>query len=543
MQLLRTPREEILAAIERKKIEERRELYEGSLYEFLKSAWKYIDPSDWTDGWCLEAICEHLEAVADGEINRLLINIPPRCGKSSLISVAFPAWVWAQRFKGPISGPGVQFLHASYAEKLSMRDSVKCRRLIKSPWYQGLWGDRYSLMSDQDTKHRFSNDQGGERLITSISGTATGEGAMCFVIDDANAANEAESEATITTTNDWWDQSARTRLNNAKTGAFIGVQQRLAENDWTGHILESGADVWDHVCLPMRFEGWRSSLKTSIGWSDPRTIEGELLWPDRFSEDEVSSLERTLGIWGSSGQLQQSPSPRGGGIIKEDWWRRWDDKAFPPMDYIIASLDTAYTEKEENDPSAMTVWGVFTTDPVAVQHRWMGADGRPQYADRSFTEEAPKVMLMHAWRERLEFHDLVKRAMETCSKLKVDKLVIENKAAGISTAQEIRRLMRNETVRIQLYNPGNLDKQARLYSVQHLFSEGVIFAPDREWAEMTIREVSQFPKGRYRDLTDTVSQALRHLRDIGMLIRSPERAADIEEGKRYTKPAEPLYPS
>jgi len=530
-----------LAAIARKEIEEQRELYEGSLYEFLRAAWKYIDPSPWTDGWCLEAICEHLEAVADGEIRRLLINIPPRCGKSSLISVAFPAWVWAQRFRGPISGPGVQFLHASYAEKLSMRDSVKCRRLIKSPWYQKLWGDRFALMNDQDTKHRFSNDKGGERLITSISGTATGEGAMCFVIDDANAANEAESEATITSTNDWWDQSARTRLNDPKTGAFVGVQQRLAENDWTGHVLEAAADEWDHVCLPMRYEADRSFV-TSIGWKDPRQVEGELMWPERFGEEEVSSLERTLGPWGAAGQLQQRPTPKGGGIIKREWWRLWEDKAFPPMDYIIASLDTAYTEKEENDPSAMTVWGVFTTDPVATQHRWLDSDGRPQYGDRAFTEEAPKVMLMHAWRERLEFHDLVKLVMETCSKFKIDKLVIENKAAGISTAQEIRRLMRNETVGIQLYNPGNLDKQSRLYSVQHLFSEGVIFAPDRKWAEMTITEVSQFPKGRYRDLTDTVSQALRHLRDIGMLIRSPERAAEIEDAKRYTKPPEPLYP-
>ena len=150
--------------------------YEDSLYLFLTKAWKYIDSSPWTDGWPIEAVAEHLQAVADGDIKRLIINIPPRCCKSSLVSVAFPAWTWAQPFDGPTSGPGTQFLCASYAQQLTLRDSVKCRRLIESPWYQKYWGERFQLNTDQNTKSRFGNDKGGERLITSVGAAVTGEG-------------------------------------------------------------------------------------------------------------------------------------------------------------------------------------------------------------------------------------------------------------------------------------------------------------------------------------------------------------------------------
>lgn len=205
--------------------------HEDSLYEFLRGAWPYIDPSPWKDGWPIEAVAEHLEAVIDGKIKRLLINLPPRLGKSSVCSVALPAWTWAQEHHSPTSGPGVQFLHASYAQSLSLRDSVKCRRLIESPWYQKQWGDRFKLTGDQNTKGRFSNDRGGERLITSVGAGVTGEGGSIGIIDDANAANEAFSEASIHATIEWWDGTISTRLNDPKTGAYIVIQQRLAEDE------------------------------------------------------------------------------------------------------------------------------------------------------------------------------------------------------------------------------------------------------------------------------------------------------------------------
>jgi predicted phage terminase large subunit-like protein len=524
--------DDMLAELDRVECEE-------SLYDFLMSGWQYIDPSPFTPGWVIEAVAEHLQAVCDGEIRRLLVNIPPRCSKSSLTSVAFPAWVWAQRQRSPTSGPGVQFLHASYAQSLSLRDSVKCRRLIESPWYQRLWGDRFTLTGDQNTKTRFDNTLGGSRLSTSVGSALTGEGGSIIVVDDPNAAQEAFSEATIEATIEWWDGALSTRLNDPKTGAFIVIQQRLSEEDLTGHILSKEADNWTHLCLPMRYEPERSYV-TSIGWQDPRIEPGELLWPERFGEPEVVSLEKSMGPWTAAGQLQQRPEPKGGGIIKRDWWQLWTEDAYPAMDYIVASLDTAYTTKTENDFSAMTVWGVFSGDVVAQAAKTENGGN----VERSYGQQHPRVMLMQAWAERLELHDLVEKVASTCRRMRVDKLIIENKAAGHSVAQELRRLFGHEDWGVQLLDPKGQDKLARLYSVQHLFAEGMVYSPDRSWADQVISQVGTFPKGKHDDLVDTVSQAIRHMRDLGLLTRGPEWTASVEEGMQHrgTAPA-PLYPA
>jgi predicted phage terminase large subunit-like protein len=572
-------REEEQRLAQRPQLDERRALYEDSLYEFLKAAWPYIDPAPWQDGWCIEAIAEHLQAVVDGHIKRLLIHIPPRCCKSSLLAIAFPAWCWAQPDRSVTSGAGVKFMYASYAERLSRRDSLRCARLLTSPWYQSLWGDRFSLL--QDSAIRLVNDVGGERLITSIpKGAATGEGGDLFICDDPNAANAAASEATIEATNEWWDQTASTRLNDPKQGAFIIQQQRLAEDDLSGHVLERNIGEWVHVMMPMRYEADRSFVTVlgygedgaPITWKDPRTVEGDLLWPERFGEREVALLEQTLGPWGSSGQLQQRPEPRGGGVIKRDWWNTWDLTTFPPFDYIIGSLDTAFTEKTENDFSALTIWGVFTVntqEQATRQQQRSGAIDQVPGIDPvqvalsgTYAEETAKVMMMMAWQERLELHDLVVKVAETCKRNKVDMLLIENKASGHSVAQEMRRLYGHERFGVMVQDPKSMDKLARLHSVVPLFApekakrliggkvqevivrQGIVWAPDRQWADMVITQVGMFPRGKHDDLVDTVSQALRFLRDTGMLQLSNERLAEVEEAKQLdnVKRPQPLYP-
>jgi len=541
---------------------------EDDLYTFLKAGWQHIDSVPFTDGWPIQAVAEHLQAVADGDIKRLIINIPPRCSKSSLTSVAFPAWVWAQPWLTPTSGPGVQFLHASYAQQLSLRDSVKCRRLIESPWYQARWGDRFKLTGDQNTKTRFDNDKNGSRLSTSVGSALTGEGGSIIVVDDPNAAQEAFSEATIMSTIEWWDSALSTRLNDPKTGAFIVIQQRLSEQDLTGHILSKDIGEWTHLCLPMRYE-WQRHSYTQIGWHDPRGLtddgtplievtsdgermpispeaqveleerEGALLWPERFGEPEVAILERQLGPWASAGQLQQRPEPKGGGIIKREWWQPWESNIYPNMELIVACLDTAYTTKTENDPSALTIWGVFSGDVVAQNVKALGG------SERAFSESHPRVMLMYAWQGRYELHDLVSRVSDSCRKFKVDTLLIENKAAGHSVAQEIRRLYGFERFGVHLFDPKGQDKVARLYSVQHLFAENMVFAPNKQWAEMVISQVGQFPKGKHDDLVDTVSMAMRHLRDTGVLIRGEEWSAEAEANMTFqgNNAWTPLYPA
>lgn len=550
---------------------------EGSLYDFTKHAWAQIDPAPFREGWPIQAVCEHLEAVVDGQIKRLIINIPPRSGKSTLTSVCFPAWTWAQTTNTITSGPGAQFVYASYAEKLALRFSLRNRRLIQSSWYQQRWGDRFNLLSDENTSHKFVNNHSGERLVTSISGTATGFGGNIFVIDDANAANEAFSEAAIQEVIDWWDQTASTRLNDLDAGAFIIIQQRLAENDLTGHVLEQQIGDWDLLMLPMHFDPDRV-VTTSIGWRDPRRVEGELLWPERFPDRAVKELERTLGPFGAAGQLEQSPKPKGGGIVKYAWWNAWEGKAYPPMDFVLGSLDTAFTEKTENDFSAITVWGVFTYDVIAVPGRIIGADGRPMYlGERNYAEESPRVMLMHAWQARLPLHELVVKVADTCRKMKVDLLLIENKASGISVSQEMQRLYSHENWGVELNDPKSIDKLARLHSVVPLFApaltekkdaaghvlrdqhgdpilistrDGIVYAPSdpgqptfRIWAEEAIRQVESFPRGAHDDYVDTVSQALRHLRDRGLLTLPSEQLADLEMAKQWRRQPAPLYPT
>lgn len=519
---------------------------EDSLYTFYKEAWPYIDPAPWVDSWAIEAIAEHLQAVVDGQIRKLLINISPRSSKSGLVSVALLPWTWAQPNITPTCGARVPFLYASYANQLSLRDSVKCRRLIESAWYQSRWGHRFALTSDQNTKSRFTNDKGGERLITSVDGATTGEGAQILIADDLNAASEAFSEATVKATTDWWDTVASTRLNDPKTGAYIVIQQRLAEDDISGHILEKNQGEWCHLMIPMRYEPDRSFV-TQIGWKDPRIEPGELMWPERFGEKEVRALEVALGPMISSGQLQQRPEPVGGGVIRREYWQLWESDVFPPFDFILGSLDTAYTEKTANDYSALTIWGVFSGEVTESASRVITANRDLKYHPIKIHQEtsaaAPRVIMMYAWRDRLELHRLVEAVAESCKRMKVDLLMIENKAAGHSVAQEIRRLYSNEKYGVQLFDPKSMDKLSRLYSVQHLFAEGIIYAPDRPWAEMVITEVAQFPFGKHDDLTDTVSQALRHLRDNGLIARAAEREIELEALKAYRSPDPPLYPA
>jgi predicted phage terminase large subunit-like protein len=255
--------------------------------------------------------------------------------------------------------------------------------------------------------------------------------------------------------------------------------------------------------------------------------EGMLLTPDRFGEREVKLLEAQLGPYQAAGQLQQRPEPKGGGIFKRDWWQLWNEDRFPPFDYILASLDTAYTEKEENDPSALTIWGIFThrmNEPVRLTFR----DGS-FHDELNLSETAQRVMLMNAWSGRLEINELVEKVNKICSTMRVDRLLIESKASGISVAQELKRLYGNSGFTVQLMDPRSQDKVSRAYSIQHLFSEGLIYAPDRSWADMVITQCAAFPKAKHDDLVDTVTQALKYLRGTGILVRGEEVVRELEE--------------
>jgi predicted phage terminase large subunit-like protein len=527
---------------------------EESLLHFLRGAWRWITPQQFVYGWHLEAIAEHLEAVTRGEILRLVINIPPRMTKSSLVSVAWPAWVWAQRPElvgaghRPLAGPKVQFLTTSYGAALSTRDSLRTRRLIQTGWYQSRWGGRFELTGDQNAKQRYENDKGGYRLATSVGGTLTGEGGDVIIVDDPHNTIEIESEAMREEAIMWWDEALSTRLNNIVTGAYVIIMQRLYENDLTGHVLSQDMGDWTHLMLPMEYDS-RRHCTTSVAWrnpftdeeetfSDPRVDDGELLCPERVPARELERLKGRLGPFGVAGQLQQSPVPRGGAIINADWWMAWPPEVeyvetkkndsgravvtYPEMEYVIASLDTAMTEEEENDFSAMTVWGLWYDK-----------------------HDLPNLMLMEAWNERLPMHSLVVKTIKVCERRQVDMLLIEAKNNGFSAAQEIARLTRGRNWGVVLEPTGKKNKAARAHACVPTFAASQVWAPAQNtggnivffrWAQAVIDQCALVPRGEHDDLADTATQAINYFRRNSLLLTKEDRREELH--RQQLPPAE-----
>jgi predicted phage terminase large subunit-like protein len=568
-QLKKLSREELIAKARAAAKLEKRDIKkecETSLVNFIRHAWSQVEPgAPYVHGWHIEAVCMHLEAVADGEINRLLINIPPGMMKSLATTVFFPAWLW-----GPKDQSHLRFLCASHSQSLAVRDSTKMRRLVQSEWYQAFWGDRVILTGDQNSKLKFETQTFGFREAVA-AGSITGSRGDYVLIDDPHSVEGASSDAMRNTTKEWFLEAVPTRLNNPKKSAIVVIMQRLHEEDVSGIILEKNLG-YDHLMLPMQFDSDRK-CRTSIGFEDPRQEDGELLFPKRFPLDVVERDKLVMGPYASSGQFQQSPVPRGGGIIKRDYWQLWDDETaqsqgisssakYPPMDYVVASLDPAFTSKKENDPSALTIWGVWQKGGQSAR-RILGRTGDVvDYIDDRDT--VPCLMLMHAWAKRLPIHGsytermpgeteeafklrqqenwgLVEWVVDTCSRYNIDTLLIESKGSGISVSQEIQRLNRTLTWSVHQINPGNADKVARAYAVQPIFSNGTVYAPDRAWADKVITEAENFPKGKHDDLVDSTTQALKFMRERGLLRRPEEIIASIKNEVSSPFRVKPIY--
>ena len=317
--------------------------FEDSLMDFIARSWRSVEHTAFQRNWHIDAICDHLEAVADWQINRLLINIPPRHMKSLAANVFFPAWVWAQnpnpanepnyRFqirRNSWRGPGVKFMHLSYERTLATRDSVKCRQVITLPWYQQLWGHRFRLRPDQNQKTRFDNLSGGHRLSTSERGVITGEGADIIIFDDPHNVRDigGRRDAARENTLRFWDEAMPSRLNDQNHGVFIVIMQRVHEHDLSGHIMATELG-WTHLCLPAVYEAKHPfPIKTNVVrkgtreiWKDPRR-EGEPLWPEKYSIEALERIAKSAGLTShmAAGQLQQRPTAREGGLFKRSWF-------------------------------------------------------------------------------------------------------------------------------------------------------------------------------------------------------------------------------
>jgi predicted phage terminase large subunit-like protein len=310
-------------------------MYRKSLVEFVKKAWSIVEPErPYNHNWHIDVLAGLLQQVSEGKIKRLLVNVPPGTMKSLLVSVMWPAWEWA-------SHPELRYLTASYSDHLTVRDNLKMRDIITSPWYKQLFG--LALEEDQNAKTLYKNQKGGLRVATSVGGKGTGEHPDRIIIDDPLTADQARSEVERSQANDWFDQTISSR-GVTRDIAIIVIMQRLHEDDLSGHLLERGG--WTHLCLPMRYEARRKAKGPQLGHEpdklDQRTVEGELLWPGLFTEKIVRQLELDLGPYGTAGQLQQRPAPIGGGLFKREWFKVVD--AVPAVARRVRGWDTAGTE-------------------------------------------------------------------------------------------------------------------------------------------------------------------------------------------------------
>ena len=279
---------------------------EEDLLHYTSKAWKQVESNEFINSWHVGAICHHLQAVSQGHIKKLLINIPPATGKSSVTGVAWPTWEWGH-------DPTIRRISTSYDNKLTKRDVVKCRKIYQSQWWRQNWGSRFNLVADG--KEYLENDLGGYHLASSIAGHITGEHPDRITIDDPIDRGKSERQVARQEVMDWYDLTLATRGMSRGVRTVL-IMQRLHQKDLSGHIMEHEYNDWTVIVLPMWYE--RNRMKTTvIGWNDPRTIPGQLLCPELIDVNNARSLKKKLREYGTAGQLQQRPVPRGGGMVKE----------------------------------------------------------------------------------------------------------------------------------------------------------------------------------------------------------------------------------
>lgn len=459
---------------------------EASLRDFCELAWPILEPGrQFMPGWHIDAICEHLEAVSRGDIIRLNINIPPGCMKSLLVDALWPAWEW-----GPRGRPDLRYVSASYSQDLTIRNNRRMRAIIGSPWYQAKWGHLFKIAGDQNAKTRFDNDHMGFKIATSVGGLGTGERGDRFIIDDGNNIKDTESVAVRGATNMWFLEVVPTRVNDPTHSAFVNIQQRTHEGDISGTIMERELG-YVNLILPMEFEPERKCFVEVTGWSDPRTEENELLWPNRMTRAVVERDKQALGEYAVAGQFQQRPAPRGGGMFKRLWWNFYEtghpSRPFevtdrpavplPKMDWIVISVDAAFKS---------------TTTGSRVGMLAIGGKGALRFVLDNYTRPMTFGETCSAIIAMLKAHP-------TCS-----RVLVEDKANGPAIIDTLR----NQVSGIMPVAPEG-GKESRAQAIQPSVTAGQVYLPEgAPWVDDFITEFATFPSSAKDDQVDALSQAL-----------------------------------
>jgi predicted phage terminase large subunit-like protein len=447
---------------------------------FVKSVWP-----DFVEGKHHKKIAEQFNRLAEGKINRLIINMPPRHTKSEFASFLLPAWMIGKN-------PKLKIIQTTHTTELAVRFGRKAKHLIDSQDYKKYF--KTTLREDSQAAGRWETEQGGEYFAAGVGSAITGRGADLLIIDDPHSEQDAMNPEALERAYEWYTSGPRQRLQPG--GKIVVVMTRWSLKDLTGALIgaQKGikSDQWEVIQFPAILPNEKP------------------VWPEYWKLSELESVKASLSVQKWNAQWMQNPTSEEGSIIKREWWRKWDKDYIPSLEHVIQSYDTAFLKKESADYSAITTWGVFFPDQ----------------------DSGPNLILLDAFKKRVEFPELRREALNQYYYWRPDSVVIESKASGLPLTYELRKM----GIPVINFTPskGN-DKHSRVNAVAPLFESGQIWAPETDFAEEVIEECAAFPFGDHDDLVDSMTQALMRFRQGGF-IDHPEDYKDepvVHHDKEY----------
>tara|TARA_R100001244_G_scaffold131388_1_gene104575 strand:- start:498 stop:2009 length:1512 start_codon:yes stop_codon:yes gene_type:complete len=460
-----------------------REQSRVSFIDFVRNMWPAF-----IDGEHHKIMADAFERIARGELKRLIVNMPPRHTKSEFASYLLPAWFLGQY-------PDKKVIQTAHTAELSVGFGRKVRNLVAEDDFKKVFPE-LALRADSKAAGRWSTNKGGEYFAIGVGGAVTGKGADLLIIDDPHSEQEGQSAdpAVFDKTYDWYTSGPRQRLQPG--GAIVIVMTRWHMRDLTGKIIKTatqreGMDEWEVIEFPAVFNENQSDEKA--------------LWPQFWSLNELVALRSELPASKWMAQYQQNPTSEEGALVKRDWWQIWDKESPPQCEFVIQSWDTAFLKTQRSDYSACTTWGVF-------------------YIPNEDGETTANIILLDAYKERLEFPELKKVAHKMYLETQPDAFIVEGKATGMPLIFELRAM----GIPVSEFTPsrGN-DKVARVNSVADLFASGMVWCPETRFAEEVMDEFAAFPVGEHDDLVDSSTQALIRFRKGGFIRLSSDEPEEV----------------
>ena len=460
---------------------DKQEKSQKDFLSFVKTVWP-----DFIEGKHHRIYAEKLNRIANGELKRLIVNMPPRHTKSEFASNLFPAFYMGRH-------PKAKLIQTTHTGELAIRFGRKAKNVIESSEYEKVF-PTVKLAADSKAAGRWESNHGGEYFAAGVGGAITGRGADLLIIDDPHSEQDALSPTVLDSHYEWYTSGPRQRLQPG--GSIVIVMTRWSIKDLTGKLLEaqgkdSAADQWEVVEFPA-------------------IINDKPMWGNFWSMEGLLGVKASIPTAKWNAQWMQNPVAEEGALIKREWWQAWDNDQIPELNYIIQSYDTAFSKKETADYSAITTWGIFTPTEGG----------------------APNIILLDAKKGRWNFPELKEKAQEEYKYWEPEVVLIEAKASGLPLTHELQKA----GIPVINFTPskGN-DKHSRVNSVAPLFESGAVWAPsDRRWAEEVIEECAAFPFGDHDDYVDSMTQALMRYRQ-GYYVELKDDFADEPTNANYRR--------